>query len=1607
MAIAQSSASPIDVSAPQEAIPPNIISTSNKPMMMLVSSKDHTLFAPIYTDYEDVDGDGVLDTTFKPAFKYYGYFDSVKCYAYQNNRFEPTTKAIIKSNGAFTCPATAALWSGNFLNWATMSRVDVIRKMLYGGKRSTDGYADGSNQVSTTVLERVNLSIDAHSYVKHYFGQDIRDYTPFSTSDLTKTTGSNSNVYAGLTLCNRSSEMSYGGTPLIRLAKGNYSMWSTINGDVCRWKEEKHYWGIWGNAPYYMDMAGTFGPKLARYFLDTDKGNGGIAHEAELPTQATDGITYPGADGDLVARVKVCVPGLIEEEHCQAFPADSEKNLKPFGIFQEFGLGNSASAAARAEFGLITGSYAKNLDAGILRKNIGDFAEEINPSTGVFCHNSNAGCPATLTDGRKTGVGALKTLDLLGLFQRSRNEYDGSALQLPQDMVNGKLIAWGNPMGEMLVQALNYYAGLPSSNPTENLQEENYYQVTFADWKDPLSTENKSRTDLYGNPICRPMYTLALSSSALSFDANAGSNFQKLPNKKRSNLSDYVDLIGDQEKISNTQRSVGSVSGANTFGSTCSKKMVGKLSDVSGICPEAPGIGGSYQIAGASWYGNTSMVRDLASLGTLPSDFYTIKDALKVKTMAASLAGGVPRIEVPIPNQAGKYVYITPESVFNASGKMMPGGMLSFKSINSGPLLDGAQKKIGSFGSFVVSFNDKLFGGDYDMDVSGFLRYEVTQNPSNSAEYHIKIKTDIINVGGGYAAIYGFSIVGTDQDGRYLTHQHAMTYQEPDQPAYGYKDFKTNNIEGYLCADATAQPANTTPQGNRCFVSWWSDDVYNEDYTYEMNFKMLGVDNVVLQDPLWYAAKYGYFDSSKKNLDGSYPNLDLPENNAAWDSLIADGSRGTDGVPDGYFLARRPELLEAQLRKALNVLASTSNAAPAISTSVLADDTLKYTVSFDSTTVTGLLSASKLQANGAFSTTALWEAGSMLQAAAAKDQGDSRAIITNDGPIGTAFRWASLSPGYQGQMSTAGTNKLSAANAAIALAYIRGDQRQENGQGLRERGASLLGPVVNSSPWVQQRPMASWGDVAGYGDFYTTHRNRPYLLWLGANDGMLHAFKTDTGQEVMAYVPGALANRLGEIPLQRSGKTKLAGADFVTGMQVQPSGTVWPYVDGNPYSADVKVGDKWSTYVFGALGRGGRGVFALDATDVSKLTESQAASIFKWQFTAANDSDLGYQTGDVKIHLSSNQASPIVRLNNGKFAMLIGNGQRSLTGKAALFILYMDGPSVQGSWTGRYQKIVVDNGTENGLSTPHWEDLDGNGTADVVYAGDIKGNLWKFDLSSTEPGDWRSAYTATASSSSTTAAPLFTATTTQGATTVAQPITSAPEVIYMAQGGMLVTVGTGNAFSSGSFGLGSPRQSVYGVWDRGATVSPASILHRSYTRMADGTVVVNASASATLDWSKYQGWAIDLPADGEAVLTDPSYDAGVLSFVSTRPTTNTNQCTNLPANTLFMLDPISGLPERDTQGKVTVDGTKVLVAGKSIADPKVRVVTNRRAAPKVACQQGTAGCTCQGSDCTKEAPLCGAGQRSLSAVGKGADATICYSSAPRLHWRDISGLTTY
>jgi type IV pilus assembly protein PilY1 len=1725
-------ATAIDVSTPRPLIPPNVTTTSNRPMVMMAASKDHSLFGPIYTDFEDLDGDDVIDTTFTPTFKYYGYFDSTKCYAYSTSdgRFNPasianikTTTTTITSSGTtitstltvttvdstgstsstttttststsstntpigtsvtntYACPSSQSYWSGNFLNWSSMTRIDVIRKMLYGGKRSTDTTASG---VGTTVLERAQLSWDAHAFTKYYRGTDIRDYTPFTTSYLTKTTGSNANVYAGLTICNLGSidsASSSSNYPIMRMVRGNVRFWSTVEIQLCQWRDTY--------------SSGTFGPKLARYYKDADKGNGVVAHEITIPSLSTDGASYNSIGPELTVRIKVCDPLLLGEERCQAFPSTSTTNYKPYGLFQEFGYPNS-SGVAKAEFGVITGSYVKNYTAGALRKNVGDFADEINANTGVFCHSASSGCSTTLAapDGRTTGVGAIKAFDAIRLNDRVAGGYGASGT--PSSVTEGTLSAWGNPMGEMLVQALQYYSNVTSTNPPSSSSDKDaQVGMPVTAWTDPWSTSNTTRASLYGNAVCRPMNVLLLSHSALSFDGQAATPFSTLLGSP--NIDTYTNLVGSAEGFNGTLRSIGSVTGG--YGSSCSAKTVGTLSQVSGICPEAPAMGGTYQVAGAALYGNTTPIRTVTSP---PSDLPKVKDALKVKTLAASLTGGAPLIKVLVPgtgtstSNPKKYIYITPESVQSGGGISAP---LTFASISSS----------NTYGAFIVTWNDILMGGDYDMDITGFLRYDLVDSTgaSNANGPYIKITTDIPGVCGGGAGTHGFSIIGvtddsgTSKNGRYLTHSHLSSGILSGMPATSEYLCGDNTYRGLFSPTSPIGPLNTTYNnlklsspsfsgaysGTVCNVTGDGSTgdpgisnltsyctVKNVDYPVSLTFKMTGETDALIKDPLYYAAKYGSYDSSTKDsVTGIYTNRTISASPLipsvdAWDKYKTDGTVGADDIPDSYFLARRPDLLEQQLRKALDALAKNANAAPATTSSQLAQGSFKYVAKFDSTAVSGNIEAYQVQNNGLFSTSASWLAGNLLRDRTSGtnnisgDKGASRNITTNYGNTSTSavagvpFRWNSLPAGYITQMTTASTNKLSTTNAQLTLDYIRGDWTNEKvSTGLRERGDSLLGPLVNATPWLQPVPSANLLSYQnpGYSDFVATYKARDKLLWASANDGMLHAFNPDSGAEVFAYVPGVLANRLAEIPLQRgtTARTRLNGANFtLDSAETQPDSTVWAYVDGSPYTADVKTniiyttttlngvtvtaetGGTWKTYAFSSLGRGGKALFALDVTNTSTLLEGNASSIFKWQFSSDDDSDLGYILSDIKKNTDTNQPNPVVRLNNGKYALLINNGYKSTNGKAVLYLLMVDGPSATtGQWSAysstntanyNYVKIVADAGTGNGLSAPTWIDRDLNGTADTVYAGDLKGNMWKFDISSTDPANWKVAYQSAAGANR----PLFTAQYTRPvnniSTTTPLPITTAPEFVFPSFDGLIINFGTGYSLEAGDFPNTALQQRFYGIWDRPAFATSAAnstgpmiaadmstLLQRTYTRDSSGNLTVTAnstsgSGSSTVNtytaitWGAQDGWYFNLPGTSEMVLSDPDLQAGFLIFPSVRQKDSGINCFDTPLTTLYIIDPIAGRPTRLSQG---VTSTNNLIAGTAVNSQKWVTINNRTSAPWT-------GSTTTNSDgtTTNTAAVCKDGQAAKAPNSGDENRTLCYWPNGRVQWREIPGLRT-
>ncbi|MHB8150431.1 MAG: PilC/PilY family type IV pilus protein [Desulfobulbia bacterium] len=388
---------------------------------------------------------------------------------------------------------------------------------------------------------------------------------------------------------------------------------------------------------------------------------------------------------------------------------------------------------------------------------------------------------------------------------------------------------------------------------------------------------------------------------------------------------------------------------------------------------------------------------------------------------------------------------------------------------------------------------------------------------------------------------------------------------------------------------------------------------------------------------------------------------------------------------------------------------------------------------------------------------------------------NNRIIATYDGSRvlgsrGIPFRYANLTAAQQVLLH----------NDTNALNYLRGDSSREvqNGGTFRNRGWHL-GDIVNS--------MAVYNND---------------VLYVGANDGMLHAFSAISGEELFAYVPNLVLGNM----------YNLTQTTYTHNFFVNASPTV------------RRVGT--TTYLFGGLGKGGKGYYCLDIspTKVATFTdaaatvaakETQLNSMVKWEYSGACptlDNDLGYTYSDAYL-LRSNAASVNSGLPVAGYVLFFGNGYSSPNGSAVLYCLNPETGEV-------IRKIDTQSGPGNGLTTPVLIDANNDFRVDYAYAGDLKGNLWKFDLSSSNPADWDVAY-----KNGAVPEPLF------RTPSPGQPITSKPAVMFAPKNeitgevnpGFMVIFGTGKYLGLSDI-TSTSQQTVYGIWDYGDAVDNAEYL---------------------------------------------------------------------------------------------------------------------------------------------------------------------------------------
>ncbi len=574
-----------------------------------------------------------------------------------------------------------------------------------------------------------------------------------------------------------------------------------------------------------------------------------------------------------------------------------------------------------------------------------------------------------------------------------------------------------------------------------------------------------------------------------------------------------------------------------------------------------------------------------------------------------------------------------------------------------------------------------------------------------------------------------------------------------------------------------------------------------------------------------------------------------------------------------FYNAQNPETLESGLKAAFASVArgKSSSASVAFNTTKLGTDSMVYQASFNpSDNWSGALVATELTLDGQLGGEA-WNAATILNQAVPS----SRTILTFNESTGTGIPFRTMSDLSQRQQNDLDTGPSGSLDnlGQERLDYLRGDRSNEGpGQGLEFRERShVLGDIVYSNPVYVGRPELGYEDDPSFGDgeyssFSHGNISRTPVVYVGANDGMLHGFNAGTGEEVLAYVPNKLFS-----------SQQHQGLHYLT----DPAYEHRYYVDLSPTVSDVYTGGAWRTILIGGFRAGERGLFALDVTNPATFSEANADDIVLWEFTSDDHNGLGHSFSKPTIAL----------LENDKWAAIFGNGYNDLgDGQAKLYILFLES-GMDGSWSaGDYLVISTQSGNttnRNGLSTPVLVDSNNNGKADRVYAGDLMGNLWAFDISQDNEGNWGVAYKQGSSPRA-----LFNAT--AGS---AQPITAKPVVARnpmmdtnnQNRPNILVMFGTGQYLVNGDKNS-TGTQSFYGIWDRLKGTSPtytrADLVQQSVD-FANSTADLRTTTDHVVNYDSEAGWYIDLPEVGERVVVDPKIRGEYVFFNTLIPDPNT------------------------------------------------------------------------------------------------------------------------
>lgn len=1204
-------------------VQPASVTQTVPPLVMFVMSRDHKLFYKAYNDLVDLNDDGTIDSTYNDAIDYYGYFGPNLCYDYSSNMFVPS--AVATGTNQHYCTSK---WSGNFLNWATMSRMDILRKVMYGGKRTTD-------TSSTTVLSRVFLPRDAHSWAKAYNGSDISSLTPTS--------------WSGITLCNTNTTKTENSS-LVFAIRGFYPYAASTEGKQC---------------------------------TITEQGGSNLVEKSSIAFATTNG-NYVKYNAD----VKVCDNTVGLESNCEVYGT----SYKPQGLIQRFGFDrhgtdDTSDDTMTMYFGLMTGSYSNNVSGGVLRRNIKDV-----PSTEV--DNSNGQIKGSSSK-IITNIDNMKIIQYnysTGWYDEGGTEGTCSPSE-PAVLTNGTCKSWGNPMGEMFYEAIRYFEGKASatseyrpSNPDAGLSS----LTVESQWCDPY-VGGGSCTAF---PTCSKPFILMMSDVYPSYDSD------QLPGSYWPSAISTSDVPSVQTLVNNsginTIETLGNVfigESAGNFDRSCTAKSTTNFGTLRGLCVEEPTKQGSYYIAGLAHYARTT-------------DLHTGAGGDQKVTTYVVATESIPSIEVTAGSSKVKLLPTFHDGCPNTS---LPG--CSWQGQNGdnskGTLVSmmlcpndadwTAEQANGYTRCYDILWDDAEYGWDYDLDIS--MRLYIKNTSST-----IDVKSKGRYAAAGHTDYAGYIINGIGSPGTYW-------------------DIRCGGVAGF----------------NGCQKYDGTGSIGAGTAVVTRSFNITGSDAGLLKDPLWYAAKYGGFDDLNGNNQPDLQNEWDKDNDGVPDTYFY--AANPLKLEEQLAKALTDILRRASSGTAASVLSSSEGSGanivqavfyprrlfgtgdtywtgeiqnlwyhidPFLQNSTIREDTTEnkvlnliedYIIQFyfdTGTNETRTRRWSDTDGDGVGDSLVdtvqledvktLWKAGQILWA---RNVGTyPRTIYTTT--TGSSFLSGDFSTSNASTLST----YLQAADVTEAqkiINFIHGtDQTGYRSRTVTIGGASntwKLGDIVSSTPRVQSSvPVNSYHLTPpdGYSD--TTYRQyintTDYLnrgmVYAGANDGMLHAFKlgkleqtwtgqgtndkarlsgTDLGNEMWSFIP---KNSLPYLKyLMDRNYCHLFYIDnpsyLIDASVFGGSGTVQ-----NP--TQTKTVNSWKTLLVGGMGTGGAcrnktasctdcvktpldGVgyssyFALDVTD-------PISPSLLWEFS---DATLGFSTsGSAVVRVGSPET-------NGKWFVLFASG---------------------------------------------------------------------------------------------------------------------------------------------------------------------------------------------------------------------------------------------------------------------------------------------------------------------------------------------------------------